>query len=64
MNKMILEKTENLAYNRTNTMVDELESTVLGTACFRSKKSEVDPGRKKKMDWAWNQESTSFFRLA
>lgn len=62
MNKMLLKKTENLTY--TNTMMEELESTVLGTACFRFKKPEVDPGRKKKMDWAWNQESTSFFRLA
>lgn len=56
---MLLEKT-----NRTNTVMGELGSTVLGTACFRSKKSEVGPGRKKKMDWAWNQESTGFFRLA
>lgn len=61
---MFLEKTENLTSNRTNTVMGELESTVLEIACFRSKKSEVGPGRKKKMDWAWNQESTSFFRLA
>lgn len=39
MNKMILKKTENLTYNRTNTVMDELESTVLGTASdLRSQK--------------------------